>query len=139
MARRLDRGRLCAQEVTDSSGSAPNHHWPLTRAGRAGYGCVPAQRLEATGAAVPVAGTHRAHTDKRCQVVITSGLRAHLAVRADGVVIARVVDDQTIEILTSATLANTIEALDMVAAAVSRTTIINPAQPVLNIANGARR
>ena len=122
VARKLDRRRLCSRELVDAVGFAAGTELAadLSRTGRVRLSVAPS-RATVAGAVTPVAGTSRAHFDARGQIVITSGLRAFLGIEADGEVIARVLDDRTVEILTAATLTVAIDALDLVAAAATGT------------------
>jgi hypothetical protein len=122
VARKLDRGRLCAHELVDAVGFAADTALAadVSRTGRVRL-TVARPLAGVANASTPVAGTSRAHVDARRQIVITSGLRAFLGVGAGGEVIARVLDDHTVEILTAATLAVAIDALDLVASAATST------------------
>jgi hypothetical protein len=115
VARTLDRGRLCARELIDAVSFPPSTALAadVSRTGRVRL--TVAQPSATVGTSAPVAGSSRAHVDARSQILVPLGLRMHLGIQADGEVIARVIDEHTVEILTAATLAVAINALDLVA------------------------
>jgi len=118
----LDRGRLCARKLVDAVGFPPSTALAadVSRTGRVRL-TVAAPTATVADSTTPVAGTSRAHVDARGQIVITAGLRAHLGIAADGWVLARAIDDHTVEVLTAATLAVAIDALDLVASVANST------------------
>ncbi|MGB9344990.1 MAG: hypothetical protein WCA90_03055, partial [Ilumatobacteraceae bacterium] len=84
VARRLDRGRLCARELVDAVGFESNTALAadVSRTGRVRLTVArPSPAVAASTASV--AGTSRAHVDARCQILIPSGLRAFLGIPGD--------------------------------------------------------
>lgn len=83
LVRALDRGRLCATQLTDTLGWAPGTALEADASRPRVLRLRPAPPADG-----PVAGTHRAHTDRAGRVVISTGLRRFLGVDVGGEVVA---------------------------------------------------
>jgi hypothetical protein len=114
-ARRLDRGRLCAQEIIAATDWGPGLklHADVSRRGRVLLTVAVPAPTGAHMSADVVVGTHTAHTDSRGMIVISGGLRTFLGIETDGQVVARVCNDGTaVEILTADVLDRALATLD---------------------------
>lgn len=111
VARRLDRGRLCANELVAAAGWAPGTRLAvqLLDGSRLRLSAAPPVAAELS----PVARSAEAHTDAKGTLVIPKSLRSWLGIEADGLVLARTLDEPAeVELVGSGALVALLDALD---------------------------